>query len=101
MKAKETATHFQIYTPVQNYDILMTIYSELSHLNVNRFIGCIMETTYTAVMTEYCSWRSLKMILSQHDTATSNSPSSMTPQMALPTFTVRKFSTRGCTSIAA
>jgi len=43
------------------------MYSELSHPNVNHFIGCIIEPTFTAVMTEYCSRRSLKMILSQHD----------------------------------
>ena len=41
--------------------------SELHHPNVNPFIGCIVESNFTAVMTNYCSRRSLKTILTNSE----------------------------------
>ena len=41
--------------------------SELHHPNVNPFIGCIVEKNFTAIMTKYCSRRSLKIVLTNSE----------------------------------
>ena len=47
--------------------VAMVTVSELHHPNVNPFIGCIVESSFTAVMSKYCSRRSLKIILTSSE----------------------------------
>ena len=58
--------NFCIVITYTNYNYNM-VGSELHHPNINPFIGCIVESDFTAIMTNYCSRRSLKTILTNSE----------------------------------